>query len=285
MSYMTSFAFRILVLLLLLTVDARADDDGALSTAEIAAEFSDPLTTLPQIFLQDAYTTENHGTEARGNRVIARLIVPRVPENALLPFVQLIRPSFSFVTVPEGEGKATISAFGDTQLLDLGVIPWPSRDKGLLMGVGPIFVFPTASHRTAGQGAWQAGPAFAAIYKGIPRLIVGGLVQNPISFAYTSSSRDAVSTLLFQPIVLAYVGRGFYVKSADATWVRGWHPRSPRLLPLSIGIGHVTVREGWPPINVFASYEWLTYRRYAPVAPTSTFRVGVTMAFPQWRPW
>jgi hypothetical protein len=153
------------------------------------------------------------------------------------------------------------------------------------MGVGPTFVFPTASHRTAGQGAWQVGPAFAAIYKGVPGLVLGCLVQNPISFAYTSSSRDAVSTLLFQPIVLAYVGRGFYVKSADSTWTRGWHPRSPRLLPLSPGIGHVTVRPSWPPINVFASYEWLTYRRHAPVAPTSTFRVGVTMAFPEWRPW
>jgi hypothetical protein len=161
----TSFAFPILALLLLLTFDASADDGGdARSAAEIAAEFSDPLTTLPQLFLQDAYTTENHGTEARSNRVIARFIVPRVPENALLPFVQLIRPSFSFVTVPEGEGKATISAFGDTQLLDLGVIPWPGRASGLFMGAGPIFVFPTASHRTAGQGAWQVGPAFGAIY-------------------------------------------------------------------------------------------------------------------------
>jgi hypothetical protein len=46
-------------------------------------EFSDPLTTLPQIFLQDAYTPENHGTEAQSNRVIAQAIVPRVPSSTL----------------------------------------------------------------------------------------------------------------------------------------------------------------------------------------------------------
>ena len=45
-------------------------------------------------------------------------------------------------------------------------------------------------------------------------------MQNPISFAYTASDRDPVSTLLVQPIVLVYLGRGFYVKSADATLVR-----------------------------------------------------------------
>ena len=89
------------------------------------------------------------------------------------------------------------------------------------MGVGPVFVFPTATDKLAGQGAWQVGPAFGAIYKGIPGLLLGGLLQNPISFAYTSSDRPSVSTLLVQPIVLKQIWRGLYVKSADATWAFG----------------------------------------------------------------
>jgi hypothetical protein len=260
-------------------------EPAAQPASSVAAEFSDPLTTLPQIFLQDAFTPENHGTDAQTNRLIARLIVPRVPSSSLLPFVQLIRPSVSLVTVPEGRGRATRTEFGDMQLFDLAVIPWPGRETGLLMGVGPLFVFPTATHRSAGQGAWQVGPAFAAIYKGIPGLLLGSLVQNPISFAYTSSSRDSVSTLLLQPIVLAYLGRGFYVKSADATLSHGWHDGSATTLPVSLGIGYVSLREGLPPINVFASGEWTAYRRHAPVAPEWTVRLGVTVAFPQWRPW
>ncbi len=254
------------------------------TASNVAAEFSDPLTTLPQIFLQNAYTPDNHGTDAATNRLTARLIVPRVPSTALLPFIQLIRPSVSLVTVPEGRGEATRTEFGDAQLFDLGVLPW-GRESGLLMGAGPVFVFPTATHRTAGQGAWQVGPAFAAIYKGVPGLLLGVLVQNPISFAYTDADRDPVSTLLVQPIALAYLGRGFYVKSADATLVRGWHDGSATVLPVSLGLGYVRVREGWPPINIFASGEWTAYRRHAPVAPEWTARIGVTVAFPQWRPW
>jgi len=253
--------------------------------AEVAAEFSDPLTTLPQIFLNNAYSPENYGTEADANRLTLRVIVPRVPSSSLLPFVQLIRPTLQVVTAPTGTGEATRTSLGDMQLLDIAYIPWPGRESGVFMGVGPMFIFPTATNREAGQGAWQAGPAFAAIYKGIPGLLLGALVQNPIGFAYTSKSRDSVNTLLFQPIVLAYVGRGFYLKSGDATWSHGWRNGQSSLLPVSFGIGHVTVREGWPPVNVFASGEYMAWRDDAPVAPRWTARVGLTVAFPQWRPW
>jgi hypothetical protein len=280
-------AIALLTTAVLGLVPARAQDATPdPSESEIAAEFSDPLTTLPQVFLNNAYTPENYGTDAESNRFTARIIVPRVPESALLPFVQLIRPSFSVVTAPTGKGEQTRTSFGDMQLFDLGVIPWPDRKKtGLLMGVGPIFIFPTATHREAGQGAWQVGPAFAAIYKGIPGLLLGTLVQNPISFATVARDRKSVNTLLVQPIVLAYIGKGFYLKSADSTWVRGWNQDQQTLLPISFGIGHVTVRKGWPPLNVFASGEYMAWRDDAPVAAEWTARVGLTVAFPDWRPW
>jgi hypothetical protein len=255
------------------------------ATAKLAQEFSDPLTTLPQVFIQDAYTPVSYGTAAPTNRVIARLIVPRVPKFSLLPVVQLIRPSFFLVTVPAGRGSATRTAFGDMQLFDLAVIPWPARKTGLFMGVGPVFVFPTATDKLAGQGAWQVGPAFAAIYKGIPGLLLGCLIQNPISFAYTSPDRRPVSALLVQPVLLAYIGHGFYVKSADATWTMDWRHGTPTTLPLSLGVGYVRVREGWPPINVFVSGEWMAYRQYAPIAAQTTVRLGMTIAFPELKPW
>jgi len=199
--------------------------------------------------------------------------------------VQLIRPSVSLVTVPTGRGSATRTEFGDAQLFDLGVLPWPERKSGLLMGFGPILIFPTATDKLAGQGAWQAGPAFAAIYKGIPGLLLGGLVQNPVSFAYTSPSRTPVNTLLIQPVLLAYLGHGFYAKSADSTWTMGWHRGTGTLLPLSFGVGYVLLREDLPPVNLFLSGEWTAYRQFAPVAPQTSVRFGVTVAFPEYRPW
>ena len=255
------------------------------SAAKLAEEFNDPLTTLPQIFFQDAYTPSNYGTEAQTNRLTVRPIIPRIPKYSLLPFVQLIRPSFSLVTVPTGRGSATRTEFGDIQLFDLALLPWPGRESGLLIGVGPVFVFPTATHETAGQGAWQVGPAFAAIYRGIPGILVGCLIQNPISFAYTSRKRQPLSTLLVQPILLKQLWRGLYVKSADSTWAFGWRDAAPRLLPLSLGLGYVIVREGSPSINVSVSGEWMAYRENAAIAAQTTLRFGVSIAFPQLKPW
>jgi hypothetical protein len=254
-------------------------------TAKLAQDFNDPLTTLPQLFVADAYTPTNYGTEAQANQVTARLIVPRIPRFSLLPFVQLIRPSFSLVTVPEGKGRATRTEFGDMGLFDLAVIPWPGEGSGLLIGVGPVFVFPTATYKTAGQGSWQVGPAFGAIYKGIPGVLLGGLVQNPISFAYTSRDRRPVSTLLVQPILLKHLWRGLYVKSADATWVIGERAGSGTVVPLSLGVGYVIPREDAPPVNVFVSGAWTAYRHNAPVAPQTTVRFGMTIAFPEWTRW
>ncbi len=269
---------------------AHAEEEEGKEPAEEEAsklekEFNDPLTTLPQIFIQDAYTPANYGTDAQTNRVIVRAIVPRVPRFSLFPLVQLVRPSVTLVTVPEGRGSATRTELGDTQLFDFAVLPGSSKERGLLLGAGPVFVFPTATDKTAGQGSWQAGPGFAAVYKGIPGLLLGALIQNPISFAYTSPDRSPTSTLLIQPILLTHIGWGFYLKSADATWAINWHRHSSTTLPLSFGIGYVRVRDGLPPINLFVTGEWMAYRQFAPVAPQTTIRFGMTIAFPGWRWW
>ncbi len=288
---MTLLSRALLVGLLLLWASAASAQDeaggseaGAADAPDLAREFNDPLTTLPQVFIQDAYTPANYGTDAQTNRVIVRAIVPRIPRFSLFPFIQLVRPTFSLVTVPTGRGSATRTEFGDMQLFDFAVLPWP-RVSGLMTAVGSVFVFPTATDKTAGQGSWQMGPGFATIYKGIPGILFGGLVQNPISFAYTSPDRRPTSTFLFQPILLAYIGRGFYVKSADATWSVSWYHRTPTTLPLSFGIGYVQPREGLPPINVFVTGEWMAYRQFAPLAPQTTIRFGLTIPIPGWRPW
>jgi hypothetical protein len=53
----------------------------ASSSAKLAEKFNDPLTTLPQLFLQNAYTPATYGTDAQTNKLIARLIVPRIPSS------------------------------------------------------------------------------------------------------------------------------------------------------------------------------------------------------------
>jgi hypothetical protein len=65
----------------------------------------------------------------------------------------------------------------------------------------------------------------------------------------------------------------------------GWRQGSPTLIPLSFGVGYVHLREGQPPVNLFVSGEWTAYRQLAPVAPQTTVRFGVTVAFPELSLW
>jgi hypothetical protein len=107
-----------------------------------------------------------------------KVVVPIEPF-WLLPFKQIIRPTSQ-------SNSSTITEYADMQLFDLFLSSWPDpKITGFGWGIGPTFVFPTGRVRKEGQHAWQVGPA-AAAYRGVPRLLVGFLFQNPISFAYTN---------------------------------------------------------------------------------------------------
>jgi hypothetical protein len=85
--------------------------------------------------------------------------------------------------------SSTITEFTDIELLDLFLSNWPDpKTTGFGWGIGPTFVFPNGRVSQAGDHAWQAVPAAAVVYRGIPHLMVGFLFQNLISFAYTNSS-------------------------------------------------------------------------------------------------
>jgi hypothetical protein len=276
---------RILLLLAICASPPTLHAQTASEELKLEEEFTDPLTTLPQLTVRDAYTPAMYGTDLEANDLIVRPIIPRIPPQTLLPFFQLIRPTFRLATLPSPTG-GTITGFGDLPVFDIAVLPWPDRKKtGVLLGVGPALVFPTANERSLGQGAWQAGPAFGAAYTGIPGLLVGVIVQNPISFAYTSPDRPPQNTLQVQPILAVHLYDGWYLRSAEATWTIGWHHNTPTMIPLSLGLGRTFVRAGLPPMSFFVTGEWMVYRQFAPVAPQTTINFGMTVAFPQFRDW
>jgi hypothetical protein len=258
---------------------------------KLERDFTDPLSTLPQVVIRDSYTPANYGPctpqvcfrNVETNQLLVRPLIPRIPPRTLLPFFQLIRPTFALVTVPSSRG-GTRTEFGDLPVFDVAVLPWPDRKKtGLLIGIGPTFVFPTATSKSAGQGAWQAGPALGAIYTGIPGLLAGFIAENPVSFAYTSPHRPPQNTLEIQPVFALHLWEKWYLRSAEATWIVGWHHHSPTLLPLSLGLGRTFVHRGLPPMSFFVTGQWTLYRQFAPIAPQTTVNFGMTMAFPQFR--
>jgi hypothetical protein len=48
-------------------------------------DFTDPLTTLPQLIVRDSYTPANFGTDLQTNQLIIRPLIPRVPPRSSFP--------------------------------------------------------------------------------------------------------------------------------------------------------------------------------------------------------
>lgn len=73
----------------------------------------------------------------------------------------------------------------------------------------------------------------------------------------------------------------WYLRSAEKTWLVGWHRHSPTMLRLSMGIGRTFVSPGLPPMSFVVTGEWMLYRQHAPTAPQTMINFGMSIAFPQ----
>lgn len=241
---------------------------------------NDPTATLTQLQVKDFYTPSEYGTNAQPNTLLLRGILAVRPHGPL-DLEEIIRPTFQIVTNPLGKGSATRTGFGDTQLFDLFVMPWPNaRETGFRWGIGPYFVFPTASWHSAGDGAWQAGPAAAFRFRPMPHLIVSALIQQATSFAYTSPKRAPVSSITFQPMITYELAHGWYVSSNEATWKLNFRHETSTTIPFSVSLGKVWKFSNQAALNSSVSGEWMVYRQFDPQEEQFTLKFQLTILLP-----
>ena len=271
-----------LLFLLVLCRQGDADQSAPADTGESLAEkANDPTATLTQVQVKNTYTPSEYGTNAQPNTLLLRGILAVRPHGPL-ELEQIIRPTFQIQTDPLGKGAATRTGFGGTQLFDLFVMPWPdSRETGFRWGIGPYFVFPTASWHGAGDGAWQLGPAWAFRYRPTPHLIVSALLQQATSFAYTSAARKPVTSLTVQPMITYEFRQDWYVTSSDATWKFNFRHQTSTTIPFSAGIGKIWRLANDFDLNTSLSGEWMLYRQFAPQEEQFSLQFKVTLLFPQ----
>jgi hypothetical protein len=250
------------------------------SLETLTTDANDPTAILAQLKIENDYTVDEYGTQAEPNSIQIQPVIPIKPFS-LMPLYQLIRPTFKVNTIPYGSGPATNTQFADTEFWDLLISPWPDpRATGLRWGIGPYFVFPTATTRSAGKGAWQAGPAGAVVYRGIPGLLLGGLLQQGTSFLYTAPDRKPVTQLTFQPFFVYQLGRGWYLRSRDATWTVNLRHHTSTEIPLSAGVGKVWKFSNDYALNASLAGEWMLYRQFDSQTEQFTLKFQVTVLLP-----
>jgi hypothetical protein len=271
----------LVVLLLIPNGRGLADQTTPVYEESLTEQANDPTATLTQLQTKEEFTPSEYGTNAQPNTLLLRGILAVRPHGPL-NLEEIIRPTFQIETKPLGKGAATRTGFGDTQLFDLFVMPWPNtRETGFRWGIGPYFVFPTASWHAAGQGAWQLGPAWAFAYHGLPHLVISGLFQQATSFANTSSKRSPVSSLTFQPLITYELPDQWYLASNEATWTWNFRHNTSTSIPFSAGIGKVWTLSDDVSFATELSGEWMLYRQFDPQEEQFTLKFKITLLLPK----
>ena len=247
---------------------ALADDGRTVSPdqSNLVKQASAPISSIMQIRFQDTYVPEFNGLEGWGNTFTMAVTMP-LPKYRLLPLPQL-----SLLTMPAAVTlPGEITGIGDLRFVDIAILHAGQR---FVWGVGPTFVFPTASKRETGQGKWQVGPAAAVAF--VPeKWLVGVLVQNPISFAGDRDRKDA-NAMVLQPFVTYQFGDGWFVRSQPQlffNWKTG-----KQTLPLDLGFGRV-FRIGRQDMSCFVEPFW--NMTHDGPSPEYGVTIGLALIYPE----
>jgi Protein of unknown function (DUF1214) len=97
------------------------------------------------------------------------------------------------VSWPAPRSDTHVAGIGDTTFT---AFLSPAKAKGFIWGVGPAFLFPTASSSELGDGKWGLGPSIVVLY--MHKSIVAGALINNI-WSYAGWGADNVNAMTLQP--------------------------------------------------------------------------------------
>jgi len=244
---MIMFAVMLLSIPVILAQDT-ADGDGIIEAGEnleeeLAKAAQNPVADLISLPFQNN-TNFGYGPDDETQNVLN--IQPVVPFHLSENWNLITRTIAPLIYQPEVvEGTGDEFGLGDINLT--AFFSPKSPTKGIIWGVGPIFVFPTATDEKLGSEKWSAGPSAVALTIQGPWLY-GALINNVWSFA-GDNDRDDVNAMLLQPFVNYNLPEGWYLVSSPII-TANWEADSDNtwLVPVGGGVGKI-FRIGNQPMN------------------------------------
>jgi hypothetical protein len=207
-------------------------------------------------------------------RWITPIIYQPAPGTANLEVYGINENTPAYFAAQAVQANAGVSGFGDmTPTFFLS----PSKPHKLIIGVGPVFVLPTATSKVTGQGKFSIGPSVVALLQP-GNWTLGALVNNAWSVA-GPSDRSSVNQMTLQYFVNYNLKKGWYLSAAPII-TANWRASSGSVwtVPFGGGPGRV-MRLGLQPVNISAQF-------YGNAAyPTSgspwTMRLSIAFLFPK----
>jgi hypothetical protein len=225
--------FTVLTGFLMISAPGHAQEK---SSEDLAMEAQNPVAELVSLPLQNNMNFNVGPNNAIQNVLNIQPVVPipihekwNVITRTILPVIWQPELPFPGQSPPYGNGQTI--GLGD---INLSAFLSPSQPGKLIWGVGPVFLFPSATDTVLGNGKWGVGPSAVLLMVNTP-WVNGILINNIWSFAGSPSRMD-VSQMLIQPFVNFNFPGGWYLSSAPII-TANWNGPSGNKWTLPIGGG------------------------------------------------
>ena len=183
------FIISVMIAQLLLASAVPAEDDG-----DLAMKLANPVANLISVPLQYNYD-ENFGVNDKGSKSVLN-IQPVAPfslnENWNI-ITRTIIPLAATDDVPFGSSETGLGDILASQFFS----PKKPTPGGIIWGIGPVELLPTASDETLGGEKWGLGPTFVVLKQTGPWTV--GLLANHIWSVTGDEDRDDINTTFMQP--------------------------------------------------------------------------------------
>jgi len=205
--------FAVAMLCIAVCASANSQSDNA----DLAQQLTNPIADLITLPVQVNFDNDI-GPLDKGHKVQTNLqpVIPfkMGPDWNLI--TRTILPIISQDDIVPGAGSQF--GLGDTNV-SLFASPTAASQSGIIWGVGPVFVLPTATDSLLGADKWAAGPASLALTMRGP-WTMGFLANHVWSFA-GNSDRDDINSTFLQPFV-AYTTPDAWTFSAQTESTYNW---------------------------------------------------------------
>jgi len=218
-------------------------DEMAEKKADLAQELTNPLADLMTIPIQMNFDN-NIGSNDQGSKITTNVqpVIPFYLNDDWNLISRTIMPVIYQDDIFPDEGSQF--GLGDINM-SLFFSPKKPTSGGVIWGVGPVLLFPTATDSLLGAKKWGAGPAGVVLTMRGP-WTMGGLANHIWSFAGDSDRPDINNTFL-QPFV-AYTWPNAWTVSVQSESNYNWETEKWSI-PLNLAASKL-VRIGRLPVSL-----------------------------------
>ena len=231
---------RLVIIFIGLSVYSSVNADG---DAELAQKLTNPIVDLMTIPIQMNFDNDI-GVNDQGSKMTMN-IQPVIPVEISADWNLVTRTIIPVIDQDEiypGAGSQT--GLGDINM-SLFFSPKKPTESGIIWGVGPVILIPTATNDKLGGDKWAVGPGIVALTIRGP-WTMGGLANHIWSFD-GNDDRSSISNTFLQPFVV-HTWPNAWSASVQSEMSYNWKTQKWSI-PVNLGVTKL-VRFGKLPVSL-----------------------------------